>query len=111
MRRVIKMSDEINISQLTNSIMSLYEIYQKLEITDEVSIDNPAFDFICEIVDGIFNSCIDLMSLTYMHPDANPEMAKAYKDIISDINNQDDDFLDFIREDIFNDEDDLPLFE
>jgi len=102
------MSEEINISQLTDSIMSLYEIYQRLEVTDEVSTDNPAFDFICEIVDGIFNSCMDLMSLTYTHPDANPEMVKAYKDIILDLVNQDDDMLDFIRDDIYNDEE-LPF--
>lgn len=102
------MSEEINIRQLTDSIMNLYEIYQKLEITDEVSADNPAFDFICEIVDGIFNSCMDLMSLTYDHPDANPEMVNAYKEIILELVNQDDDMLDFIRDDIYNDEE-LPF--
>ena len=64
------MANEINISQLTDSIMNLYEIYQKLETTDEISEQNPVFDFMCGIMDGLFNSCMDLMSLTYTHPEA-----------------------------------------
>lgn len=79
------MSEEINISQLTDSIMNLYDIYQKLEVTNDISEDNPAFDFLIEVVDGLYNTCMDLMSLVYTHPDANPEMVQIYKAIITDL--------------------------
>lgn len=103
------MAREINVRALTTSILELYELYQRLEVTDEVSDSNPAFDFICDIVDGLFNSCMDLMSLTYTHPDANKNMVECYKDMLSEIENHfncadcfpdDDDFL----------EDDMPPF-
>lgn len=99
------MANEINISQLTDSIMNLYEIYQRLEVTDEISEENPAFDFICDIVDGLFNSCMDLMSLTYDHPDANSEMVKSYKNIIADLVEAPP----VIDDDIYNDEE-LPFY-
>lgn len=99
------MANEINISQLTDSIMNLYEIYQRLEVTDEISEKNPAFDFICDITEGLYNSCIELMSLTYDHPDANSEMVKSYKNIIADLVEEPP----VIDDDIYNDEE-LPFY-
>ena len=99
------MANEINISQLTDSIMNLYDIYQKLEVTNDVSEDNPAFDFLLEVVDGLYNTCMDLMSLTYDHPDANSEMVKAYKNIIADLVEEPP----VVDDDIYNDEE-LPFY-
>lgn len=104
------MAREINVRALTTSILELYELYQRLEVTDEVSETNPAFDFICDIVDGLFNSCMDLMSLTYAHPEANEKMVTYYKDMITEMENH------FNCADCFPDEDDFfeddnPLFE
>ena len=99
------MANEINTSQLTESIMNLFEIYQKLEVTDEVSNDNPAFDFICDVTNDLYNACIELMSLTYDQPDANSEMVKTYKGIIADLVEEEP----VIDDDIYNDEE-LPFY-
>ena len=95
------MAREINVRALTTSILELYELYQRLEVTDEVSESNPAFDFICDIVDGLFNSCMDLMSLTYAHPEANEKMVECYKDMLTEMENH------FNCTDCFPDEDDF----
>lgn len=99
------MANEINISQLTDSIMNLYEIYQRIEVTDDITEENPAFDFVCDIAEGLYNSCIELMSLTYDHPDANPEMVKSYKNIIADLVEEPP----VVDDDIYNDEE-IPFY-
>lgn len=95
------MAREINVRALTTSILDLFELYQRLEVTDEVSESNPAFDFICDIVDGLFNSCMVLMYLTYAHPEANEKMVECYKDMLAEMENH------FNCADCFPDEDDF----
>ncbi|MBO7716420.1 MAG: hypothetical protein J6S85_26685 [Methanobrevibacter sp.] len=100
------MASEINVSQLCESIKDLYNIYQNLETTNDIEEDNPAFDYICDIAEGLYNSCIDLMALVVDHPDADKDLVREYKQILDDIHSCDEysesDFEDFL--------DDLPKF-
>ena len=78
--------NKIDVSQLSDAIMSVYSLYQELEVTDEITEENPAFDYICDIICGLYNACMDLMSLVVNHPDANSNLVREYKQIIADIN-------------------------
>ena len=65
--------DKKVLERLSGEVLRLVDLYEMLEVTDEVSEDNPAFDFICGFTDNFFNALTDLMvELACQSPDDSP---------------------------------------
>lgn len=104
--------DKKVLERLSNEVLKLVDLYEMLEVTDEVTEDNPAFDFICGFTDNFFNALTDLMvELACQLPDNSPIASKLDDMLAGFADPCLDDFEESFLDGIVGYEEDEPKFE
>ena len=80
------MNSQLNlfISRIEEPTLALFDTLTMLESTDEVTEDNPAFEFITTITDRLFNITMDLMSEIASDAQEGSKVRELYKSILDD---------------------------
>ena len=67
--------DKTTMENFEAILLKFVDVYERLETTDEVTDDNPAFDFICDISNDLFNTMWDYAKIL---DDKGSEIAKMF---------------------------------
>ena len=104
--------DKKVLERLSDEVLRLVDLYEMLEVTDEVTEDNPAFEFICGFTDNFFNALLDLMvELACQLPEDSPIASKVDTMLAGFADPCLDDFEESFLDGIVGYEDDEPKFE
>ena len=79
------MNGEININVFVESALRLYNLYQILEVTDEVTEDDPGFDLMCDTCEVIFDVTFDMMNELVDVVDVDPQIKQMFAEIKGNI--------------------------
>lgn len=79
------MSKEINVQVFIDATLNLYNLYQKLEVTDEVTEDDPGFDLMCDTCEVLFNTIFEMMNELVDVIDIDPKVKEIFAGLNEDI--------------------------
>lgn len=81
------MSRPLNVQVFVDATLELYNLYQRLEVTDEVTEDDPGFDLMCNTCDVLFNTVFEMMNELV---DIDPRVKEIFAGINDNICSVDD---------------------
>jgi len=72
------MSRTINFQVFVEASLELYNLYQRLEVTDEVTEDDPGFDLMCNTCEVLFNVVFEMMNELVDVADIDPRVKEIW---------------------------------
>lgn len=84
------MSRPLNVQVFVDATLELYNLYQRLEVTDEVTEDNPGFDLMCNTCEVLFNTLFEMMNELVDVIDIDPRVKEIFAGINDNIRSVDD---------------------
>lgn len=84
------MSRQLNVQVFVESALELYNLYQRLEVTDEVTEDDPGFDLMCNTCEVLFNAVFEMMNELVDVTDIDPRVKQTFAQLKDNICSVDD---------------------
>lgn len=84
------MSRLLNVQVFVDATLELYNLYQRLEVTDEVTEDDPGFDLMCTTCEVLFNTVFEMMNELVDVTDIDPRVKEIFAGINDNICSVDD---------------------
>lgn len=84
------MSRPLNVQVFVDATLELYNLYQRLEVTDEVTEDDPVFDLMCNTCEVLLNTVFEMMDELVDVTDIDPRVKEIFAGINDNICSVDD---------------------